>query len=64
MTRKFFTYTTASIVGIIKLKSVRWDVPFSTFERDENLIKFLVGNPVKLRPFTLNPIQNYGNNRQ
>jgi len=49
---------------VIKLKSVRWDGPFSTYERDEKLIKFLVRSPEKLRPLTLNPIQNYGNNFQ
>jgi hypothetical protein len=49
---------------ITKLKPVRWDGPFSTYESDEKLIKFLAGSPEKLRPLTLNPTQNNGNKLQ
>jgi hypothetical protein len=49
---------------IIKLKPVRWVWTCSMYERDKKFIKFLVGSPEKLRPLTLNPIQNYGNNLQ
>ena len=48
----------------INLKLVRCGGPFSTYERDEKLIEFLVGSPEKLRPLALNPVQNYDNKLQ